>query len=271
MITQYKPSVKSIRTIRVKYNERHLWKLFHPYHYMTADAEIDKSLPQGAAFFTFYLYTDGKEELFACIGVIPQVAKVPARRFTRVVVLPEFQGMGLAGRCIDTLAEYYHKRGVKIYSATFHPKLGEYRERSELWEASSMNLKAHKTSDNFENLGAHSGLRDGVAMYRHGYASSMFPPKFRLMYDILELTSLKSQRQKAEKGDKPELTKKIRILEDQIKQIEYASLSDGISEHEAEEAKIQHKKMFKTKRKKLTPEERRKLKDAKTREVKNQD
>ena len=82
-LKEYK-SIK--RTIRVKHGERHLWPLFHPYHYMTSELPQDKSLASGAVFYTFYLFENGLETLFGCVGVIPQISTKPARRFTRLVI-----------------------------------------------------------------------------------------------------------------------------------------------------------------------------------------
>lgn len=260
------------RTIRIKHGERYLWKLFHPYHYMTSEMDEDKSLASGASFFTFYLFEDGIETLFGCVGVIPQISSKPARRFTRLVILPEFQGLGLVGPCIDHLAQYYHQKGIKIYSATFHPKLGYYREKSNLWKASANNMKTFNTSENFnkngKGLGAQTGLRDGQAMFRYNYNpdKDAETPKFILIYDLLEILALKTKKQKSKsKEERHQLQKSIDILEDTMKQMQ--DVIDGndleiISDVEAQKTKEKLNRVFgKNKRKKLTSEERKKLRE----------
>lgn len=266
---EMKKYLQKPRTIRIKHGERHLWKLFHPYHYMTAEMEEDKSLASGASFYTFYLYEEGKETLFGCVGVIPQISTKPARRFTRLVILPEFQGMGLVGTCIDHLAQYYHSKGIKIYSATFHPKLGHYRENSPLWQASANNMKSFETSkENFDKgLGAQTGLRDGQAMFRYNYnPTTKEVPEYVLVYDVLKVLSLKTKRQRSEsKEERANLTKEIDELEANLKLQQ--SIIDNkdyklVTEVDAEKSKAKMNKMFKkNKRKVLTPEERKKLKE----------
>ncbi len=264
------------RTIRIKHGERHLWKLFHPYHYMTSELHEDKSLASGASFFTFYLVKDNIETLFGCVGVIPQISKIPARRFTRLVILPEFQGLGLVGPCIDHLSEYYHQKGIKIYSATFHPKLGHYREKSDLWMPSANNMKAHKISEqNFNKetgrgLGAQTGLRDGQAMFRYNYnpPEDVACPEFTLVYDLLEILALKTKRQRSkDKNERSILTQSINDLEETMKLQQ--SIIEGkdlavMSNDEAEDAKkTLGRALKKSKRKKTTPEQLQKLKELK--------
>ena len=242
--------------IRVKINERHLWPLFHPHHYMS------DSLASGASFYTFYMYNNGKETLFGCMGVIPQISKVEARRITRLVILPEFQGQGLVKCMINQIGEYYHSKGIRLYCATFHPRLGEYQERSELWEASSNNQKEVKTKNTFfEDNDLHTGLRDGVAMYRYYYKGSENSPDYKLLYDPLEISALKTIRKES---PSPEINKQIKDKEQEIKDLQekiYGEDLKIVNDYEHEQSKEKFKKIFnKNKRKPLTKEERQELK-----------
>ncbi len=269
--TEMKTYTKKPRTIRVKHGERHLWSLFHPYHYMTLDKDEEKSLASGASFYTFYLYEDDIETLFGCVGVIPQISKQPARRLTRLVILPEFQGMGLLSACIDYISQYYHEKGIKMYSATFHPRLGSHQENSELWKPSSNNMKEHRTtSENFERgLGAQTGLRDGQAMFRYNYNPDNDKPipTYELKYDLLEILSLKSKIQKCkDKNERSKLRKKVQELEEPLhtmqKEIDSPSTDvDMVDDKTLQETKTKLKSIFKPKRKPLSADERRKLKE----------
>ena len=181
-----KPQIKVI----VKEGEKHLWKIFHPHHYMTADKPFKESFPSAATFYTFYWVIDNEEILIGCSGVIFQISKVQkSRRLTRVVVLPEFQGMGFGSLIVNNISEFYTNLGFKVYSATYHPRLGEYRENSNLWEGSHYNLREFKLNDDIHNKGM-SGLRDGLKMYRHSYKKE---EKNKILFNPLEVNFILKQ------------------------------------------------------------------------------
>jgi GNAT superfamily N-acetyltransferase len=62
-----------------------------------------------------------------------------AWREHRTVVLPEFQGLGIGVRISDTVGEMFLSQGCRYFSKTSHPRMGEYRNRSPLWKATSKN------------------------------------------------------------------------------------------------------------------------------------
>lgn len=65
-----------------------------------------------------------------------------APREARVVVLPEYQGMGLGTRLSDTVAGRCGAAGYGLMAKTKHPRLGGYRNgRSDLWKPTNTNGK----------------------------------------------------------------------------------------------------------------------------------
>ena len=248
----------------VKEGEKHLWRLFHPHHYMTADKPIKGSLPQAATFYTFYWIKDNEEILVGCAGVLFQISKKEqAKRLTRVVVLPEYQGLGFGSSIVNTLGEFYTKEGFKLYAATFHPRLGEYREKSSNWEGTHYNLREFKENDALDGHTI-SGIRDGALMYRHSYKLSQ---NFEIIYNPLELAKqkreiklLKREETKEYNRKRKELNKILTLAgEAEVKRLE--ALPD-MDKEEHRKAKEEHKNMFKrNKRKPLTKEERLKRKE----------
>ncbi|CAK9071347.1 unnamed protein product [Durusdinium trenchii] len=70
-----------------------------------------------------------------------------APREARVVLLPEFQGMGLGTRLSDRVAELCANCGYALRAKTKHPRLGGYRNsRPNLWRASATNGQICKGS-----------------------------------------------------------------------------------------------------------------------------
>lgn len=63
-------------------------------------------------------------------------------RGSRLVVIPEFQGLGIGVAMSEAIAEIYLERDKRFYSKTAHPALGEYRNaHPEKWRATVTNGK----------------------------------------------------------------------------------------------------------------------------------
>jgi GNAT superfamily N-acetyltransferase len=245
----------------VKEGEKHLWKCFHPYHYMTAHKPVEKSLPSAAKFYTFYWLKDNEEILVGCLGVMFQIASYPAKRLTRVVVLPEYQGLGISSKMINSISDYYTNNGFKVYGATFHPRLGEFRENSKNWEAGHYNKRAFKLSDEHSEKGM-SGLRDGEIMYRHFYVQDK---KYTLNYDIIKFDNLNKESLELEKDLTDENIEEYNELKKQQRRIakvmKVTVQSSGVEKQISDEENEKYKKTARrNKRKVLTRDERKALK-----------
>jgi GNAT superfamily N-acetyltransferase len=56
------------------------------------------------------------------------------RRGHRTVVLPDYQGIGIGNRMVESVARYYAKQGVVYRGRTAHPSLIRYRlQHPEKW------------------------------------------------------------------------------------------------------------------------------------------
>ena len=197
------------RHITVRVNERNLWHHFHEHHYMTAQMEASKGLPRGAVFFTFYITEGNKEKLFGCVGVLTQKVKTGThRRLSRLVILPEFQGRGLAKGVVDTISQYYWDNGMIMYSTTYHPRLGYHREHSPLWRANKNNQKQFKKTlsvkidkikeENENAVIFMPALRDGESMFRYQFCSGEegVKPSYVLLYDHVRFMTEKRAKSK---------------------------------------------------------------------------
>lgn len=62
---------------------------------------------------------------------------------SRVVVLPDFQGLGLSSKIINFCGGILKAKGegFSLYLKTIHDKMGKYLERSEKWSPTSYNGK----------------------------------------------------------------------------------------------------------------------------------
>lgn len=259
MIVKFKPLPTQKISLLVKEDEKHLWPVFAKHHYMTCDLPTDKSFPSAAKMFTFYW----NNILVGCLGVQFQIASYPAKRLTRVVVLPEFQGLGISSKMVNAISDYYTSLGFKVYGATYHPRLGEFREKSPNWQAGHYNQREFKLSDAHESM---NGLRDGEKMYRHFYVQDK---KYNLIYDPYEISELEKELKEVEKDlsessilrykeIRKELKKLYKFTDKELPKEKF--LDSLLSNEENQKYKQFYKR---NKRKLLTNEERKVLKEQK--------
>lgn len=134
---------------------RAVWPYFAPHHYMS------DSLPSNVR--SWVAIVDDNPVGF--VAVAPMPGPIPgARRESRVVILPDYQGLGIGVRLSEWAAEYVTWNFGAYYSRTVHPRLGEYRERSKAWIPTSMNKK--RAGDG-STTGAYKALQR--VAYSHRY------------------------------------------------------------------------------------------------------
>jgi hypothetical protein len=108
------------------------WPYFAKHHYMSGDynghgAIVGVMNGELAAFTSHIAYP----------SPIPQ----PCKREHRTVVLPDFQGFGLGPQVSQVMGVYLLSQGFRYFCKTSHHRLGEHRNRSPLWKATSWNGK----------------------------------------------------------------------------------------------------------------------------------
>ena len=105
------------------------WKLFARHHYLSG------SLAAGARC---YLATWNGEPVTFC-ATLPVIAKRNHRRFTRIVTLPDYQGMGIGMRAVAAVASLHRQEGLRINVTSSHPALIRHCRYSSLWK--TVNVK----------------------------------------------------------------------------------------------------------------------------------
>jgi GNAT superfamily N-acetyltransferase len=101
------------------------WELFKRHHYLTS-----RIAPQARC----YLTTWNDVPVNFC-ATLPVIAKHNHRRFTRIVTLPDFQGLGIGMRSMAAVAELHRQEGHRINVTSSHPALVRHCKRSPLWRA----------------------------------------------------------------------------------------------------------------------------------------
>lgn len=112
------------------------WAMFGKHHY------LDHALNKAAR--CWLVVWKGVPIGFASALAFPNGNIKNAWREHRTVVLPDYQGLGVGVRISDAIARLFFSEGCRYFSKTSHPRMGEYREASQLWKPTSKNRKARK-------------------------------------------------------------------------------------------------------------------------------
>lgn len=151
-LRQGRPNIE----LQVSRVEHGAWDLFKKHHYLTED--VSKSCK-------FFLFTWNDKP----IGINVVIAQ-PSGHFkngvreSRIVVLPDFQGLGLGTKISNFTASMYKDNGYRYFTKTVHPAIGEYRNRNkEDWRGTSKNGKSPKAQN------AMGGMKSWNVMLRSSY------------------------------------------------------------------------------------------------------
>lgn len=116
------------------------WKMFKQHHYLTED------LNKAAANY-IVLWND-KPVAFIGILPFPGVGDQKTRRISRIVVLPDFQGLGLGKELVNYISALYWKDEHQMFIRTMNPALGIALSKDKNWEATAGNLKIPQKDTN---------------------------------------------------------------------------------------------------------------------------
>lgn len=104
------------------------WSLFARHHYLSGAL---------ASSARCYLATWEERPVTFC-GTLPMMARRRHRRFTRIVTLPDYQGMEIGMRVVEAVATGYRQRGERINVTSSHPALVAHCKRSPEWRTVSV-------------------------------------------------------------------------------------------------------------------------------------
>jgi GNAT superfamily N-acetyltransferase len=123
---QQRPQL-DVTVSRVPYSA---WKMFASFHYLMAE------LHRSARCFALFV----KDRIACFAGILPkpvsrgQSAGEAIRGVSRVVTLPDWQGLGLAFVLLDKLGAAYQASGIRFRNYPAHPAFVRAHQRSAAWK-----------------------------------------------------------------------------------------------------------------------------------------
>ncbi len=144
---------------------RDIWTTFSDHHY------LDHHIHTGASCW-IATWNDRLVGFLSSLSM-PSGSLKNAWRAHRLVILPEYQGLGIGARLTDALGDIHIAEGKRFYLKTTHPRLGEYCNRSSKWRGTSKNGIARP--DYKTNSSTYGGFAEGLqrhmnrVCYSHEY------------------------------------------------------------------------------------------------------
>ena len=74
-----------------------------------------------------------------------------------MVIHPDYQGMGIGNKFSESIGLAYVKAGCRYFAKTSNPRIGEHRDKSDLWRGTCKN---HSSRQDYVKDGKVSGNRN---------------------------------------------------------------------------------------------------------------
>ncbi len=104
------------------------WTLFSPHHYLSG-----KLSPAAQCFLAAW---QGRPVCFC--AVLPQAGRPGWRRISRLVTLPEYQGLGIGSAVLGAVADWLLAHRLRTSITTSHPAMIAFLRRSPHWRITRM-------------------------------------------------------------------------------------------------------------------------------------
>lgn len=150
------------------------WRLFAPFHYLTANLHV------GARCFALFV----GESIAAFAGMLhrphPKVRDIMG--LSRLVTLPDWQGLGLAMILAEKLGGAYKAIGKRMHTYPAHPSLIRSFDKSEAW-AMEKRPGRHSTASGNRLKGVNGGMMPSASAMGgrpcavFSYAGQIMEPK----------------------------------------------------------------------------------------------
>lgn len=152
-----------------------MWGIFRKHHYLSSD--FNKSAD------TYIIkWEDSIVGLFSVL-TMPNGSYKYAYRVHRMVILPDYQGLGIGTKILDWFGDYYYKQGKKLFIRSTHVRLHKHCSKSNKWlESTNSNKTASKLTGNQGNKYKNTFLNRPA--YSFEYVSEDYYNKPRKLFYI---------------------------------------------------------------------------------------
>jgi GNAT superfamily N-acetyltransferase len=104
------------------------WRLFARHHYMSGSLS-----PAAQCFLALW-----EKVPVAFCATLPLIARKNRFRISRIVTLPDYQGVGIGTALMETVAELHRRQGHRVNCTASHPAVIAHWRKSPRWKAISV-------------------------------------------------------------------------------------------------------------------------------------
>lgn len=163
-------------SLQVSRVEAETWDFFKKHHYLTED--VNKSCK-----FLLFEWCSKPVCIVAIINS-PGTNRANAVTISRIVVLPDYQGIGLGQKISDFCGGIMTNNNNRLYIRTVNPALGLYFDKSSKWKGTSTN---HKDAGGKGREGSKYNERKNRVSYSHEYIGEPISGYDDLLLPISEM------------------------------------------------------------------------------------
>lgn len=129
------------------------WPIFKPHHYMRG--------PQSFSVRAWGAFLDGRPIAYSSYGILPHPKIKNIMMGSRLVVLPDFQGLGVGKALENWVAELLARAGYRVRNRTAHPGAQAIYEKDPRWRLADIGRTSPGTTT---NSSARSGVQRRLCM-----------------------------------------------------------------------------------------------------------
>ncbi|HZZ73582.1 MAG TPA: GNAT family N-acetyltransferase [Pirellulales bacterium] len=121
------------------------WPMFARHHYLSGRLN-----PRAQCYLASW-----DDVPVAFCGILPLIGRTRHRRVTRLVTLPDFQGIGIGTRFLDAVADWHQAQGQRFSITAGHPALVSHLNRSPHWRTTGVKRRGRR--DNARSVKSYCG------------------------------------------------------------------------------------------------------------------
>lgn len=149
-----------LKIVRARYEA---WDIFHKHHYMTSDLNKAATCYMGMI--------DDVPVTFNAVLPFPHGHIQNGYRMSRIVVQPDYQGLGIGSRVTDYISSLYAKCDKTMYIKSSNPALWNYWDKSPNWLITNQQLKEDAIRKNKKLR--EQGHTDAIKFFRESTTKSV--------------------------------------------------------------------------------------------------
>lgn len=139
------------------------WPVFRPHHYLSADLNRSAVVLVGLV--------DDQPAVLCAMLTFPHHAYPRARRVHRIVVMPDYQGVGLGHRMLDLVGGAYRSADHELFITSSHPAIVQALNRSRAWAMTAKPRRTPKDGGRMASMSRTRASNRRVASFRFAGAA----------------------------------------------------------------------------------------------------